>query len=447
MRLYQTTKSERIGALTQKHLAGGVHYNFHARDKTTQIYFAKGQGTRLWDVDGNVYLDLAGKSGSLILGHNHPEYQSILKNCLYTVSAVDHVEYEYLTAKMLCEILPSCDMVRFSLSGTEAIQNAIRLARAYTNKNLIIKFEGHYHGSADNIMTQSATDQYVPYDNGSGIYSTKGRDPSSLTAQLLVLPWNDIRTLQKVISQRQNEIAAVITEPICMSGGGILPQNGYLYEIQNLCKQNRILFILDEVITGLRMGLGGAQELWGLSPDLSIFGKSLGGGSLPVSCICGKSSIMEQYRDAAVIQAGTFNGYPLSMAAAYTTLSYLRNNIGVYNRMNELTKQMHEMIRASALKNGIDLTIQGLPGCSVIHNRAQAVEHYTDYDENLQFRDSLLQSCFLRYGVVLSPNTKLYPNIVLSETDLEFLDKRLNDIFQLFDKLQQKWKMITNLYK
>ena len=400
MRLYQTAESERIGSLTKKYLAGGVHYNFHIQDKTVQIYFVKGQGTRLWDVDGNEYLDLAGRSGSLILGHNHPEYQSILKECIDRISAIDHVETEYQATKMLCEILPSCDRVRYSLSGTEAIQNAIRLARAYTNKNLIIKFEGHYHGSADNIMAQEATDQYVPYDNGAGIYTTKGRDAASLTTQLLILPWNNISVLEEVVSKRQNEIAAVITEPICMSGGGILPQNGYLQKVQKLCNQKNIVFILDEVITGLRVDLGGAQEHWSLSPDLSILGKSLGGGSLPVSCICGKKNLMEQYSNATVIQAGTFNGYPLSMAAVYATLSLLRDNVSAYDRMNQLTRRIHTMIHSSALRNGVDLTIQGLPGCSVIHNRTEAVERYADYNQNLQFRDSLLRSCFLRLSLI-----------------------------------------------
>lgn len=441
LKLYDISASERLSNRVKEHLAGGVHYNFHVKDQRVPVYFSRAKGNRLWDIDGNEYLDLAGKSGSLILGHNHPAYVAVLTECLGTVSAVDHVEIEYHVSKMLSEYIPCCDMVRFSLSGTEAIQNALRLARGYTNKNTILKFEGHYHGSADNIMAHYADADGVPVQEDTGIYSTKGRDPSVLFNQLLILPWNDPLKFKQVIAEKNNEIAAVIAEPICMSGGGIMPQDGFLREIQETCERNGIVFILDETITGLRLGLGGAQELFGITPDLCILGKALGGGSLPISCICGKRALMEMYQEAAVVHAGTFNGYPLAMAAVYATLCALSANEGIYQRMKALAMNMHDAIRLAAQRFDVDLVIQGVACCAVMHNAADEIRQYSDYDEKRMARDALLQKCMQRYGICLASNTKIYPSISLNEDDLFFFEQRLGAVFNLFANIARKYKV------
>jgi glutamate-1-semialdehyde 2,1-aminomutase len=426
---YLLNKSIEYQNRIKRYLPGGAHYNFHAKSHKNEICFSKGYRSRLWDLDGNEYLDLAGKSGALILGHNHKEYMHVLSDCLRGPTAVDTITVGEEVCRKLSRYVPCCEMVRFGLSGTEVVQNALRLARAYTKKRLIIKFEGHFHGSADNIMVNQYDTEYVPYDDGSSIFSTAGRDNGIFLNQVLVIPWNNINIVKDVIARYHNEVAAVITEPVCINGGGIMPEENFLSDLRQVCSDNGIVLIFDEMITGIRLGLGGAQEKYKVVPDLCLLGKSLAGGSLPASAICGKRDIMKLYEEGTVVHAGTFNGYPLGLAAINATLDIISQNAdNYYQNMKAIALMLYEVIMEQAQKSGIELIIQGPEACSVMNCNKTPINNYKSYGKKTIGKNGVLYDCFKNYGIILASPTKLYPNMVMDIEDVEFVKERVKII-------------------
>lgn len=429
MKSYTIRKSKEYYDQTKKLLAGGVHHNFNHKDTEIPICFVKGNKSRVWDADGNEYMDLAGKSGSLILGHNHAIYNETLKECISRISAVDNTDMGCEVYTYLNRYVPCAETVRFGLSGTEMVQNALRLARAYTMKNKILKFEGHYHGSADNILGGKAGCDFIPFDDGKGIFSTRGRSSNILSDQLLIAPWNDVNLLEQVVDKYQDEIAAIIAEPVCINGGGIMPQDNFLRELRRICDRKGIVLIFDEVITGIRMGLGCAQEYFKVTPDICILGKSVAGGSVPVSVICGKKDIMKLYEDAAVVQGGTFNGYPLGLAAIKATFAVLTNHSEEhYQRLKNYSNKIYTAFIEEAKQVGLEVTIQGPESCSVLHC-SSAIKQYSDYTDSIVIKNNIIRECFKKYGIIISSISKIYPNITLNEEDVEFTKERIKQSF------------------
>lgn len=331
-----TTRSEQLFAQAQKMIPGGVNSPVRAFRSVggTPLFIERGQGAHIWDVDGNRYIDYVLSWGPLAIGHAHPAVVAALQEVVTrgtSFGAPTAVENEL--AELVINTVPSIEMIRFVNSGTEATMSALRLARAYTGREKIIKFAGCYHGHADMLLAQA----------GSGVATLGLPDspgvPQSVTAGTLVVPYNDLDAVETLFKTYPGEIAAVIIEPIAANIGFVMPFEDYLLGLQNLCREHGALFILDEVMTGFRVAPGGAQEAWNLDPDITCLGKVIGGG-LPVGAYAGKRAIMEHVAPAGTMyQAGTLSGNPLAMTAGLVTIRELLKQ-GVFEEITMKTEKL-----------------------------------------------------------------------------------------------------------
>ena len=352
--------------LTQRfdQLCPGAHSN-NSPPAEVRVFQARAEGSRFWDADGNEYVDYTGASGPNILGHRHPEYVSALKNfmdekSLCTGSSYIFAEEDIRLAEKLVEHVPCAERVKLCVSGSEAVQQAVRLARAYTKRPYVLRFGGHYHGWIDNIYggvpTLSSADKpfplYEPTINGKSEKSNY---------EGLMIPWGDLERLEQTLQAYGKDIAIIIMEAVCGSGT-LLPPPGYLEQVRSLCDQHRIVMCIDEVITGFRVGLSGAQGLFGVTPDICTLGKALGGG-LPISAVVGKAEILEQLRHQQVMGPGTFNGNPLCVQAASTTLDILaRENGAAYREMAQVQQSLMAGLDEIARRHDIPMRVQGPVG-------------------------------------------------------------------------------------
>ncbi|WP_054956390.1 glutamate-1-semialdehyde 2,1-aminomutase [Paenibacillus dakarensis] len=334
------------------YMPGGVNSPVRAFKSVglTPIYIERGEGSHVYDIDGNSFIDYVGSWGPLIMGHAHPEVVEALRETATrgtSFGAPTLLETEM--AKLVCERVPSIEVVRMVNSGTEATMSAIRLARGYTGRNKIIKFEGSYHGHADSLLIKA----------GSGIATLGLPDspgvPESVAANTIAVPYNDLESVQLVFERFGNEIAAVIVEPVGGNMGVVPPQEGFLEGLRKVTTDHGSLLIFDEVMTGFRVGLNSAQGRFGITPDLTCLGKVIGGG-LPVGAYGGKREIMNQIAPAGPIyQAGTLSGNPLAMAAGYTTLKLLTP--AVYDQLEQRGAQLQAGLERNAREFGIPLSI------------------------------------------------------------------------------------------
>ncbi len=316
----QTTHSEQLFARARTLIPGGVNSPVRAFQSVggTPRFIDHARGAYLWDADENRYIDYVLSWGPMILGHAHPHVVEALQVALTKGTSYGApTALENDLAALVIETIPSIEMIRFVSSGTEATMSALRLARAYTGRNKICKFAGCYHGHADMLLVQA----------GSGIATLNLPDsvgvPAGSISDTLIAPYNDLAAVQQLFERSPTEIAAVIVEPIAANMGFVLPEGNFLHDLQELCHAYGALFILDEVMTGLRVAIGGAQAHWHLDPDITCLGKVIGGG-LPVGAYAGKRHIMELVAPAGpVYQAGTLSGNPLAMAAGLATLHTL----------------------------------------------------------------------------------------------------------------------------
>lgn len=346
----------------KKVLAGGVSSEFRKYNHPHAIFYTHGKGSRIYDVDENEYLDFTLSQGPLILGHSHPKVLQAVSEYSEKgqIFAGQHIR-EIMLAELLNEIIPSAELMRFCLDGSEAVQTAFRVARAKTGRQKFLRFEGHYHGWMDNVCWGIS----APSENALGshenpeVFPWSQGLPDSSKDEFIILPWNDLDLFEKTVAERHGEIAAVITEPVMCNSGCILPEKGYLEGLRKICSQYGIALIFDEVITGFRLSLGGAQEYFGITPDLSVFAKAMGSG-YPISAIAGKREWMSLIEDARVIHAGTMNSSNPTVAAALATIEVLRSE-QPYNRMFEYGKKLMDGLKKAAEKTGHDLLVQG-PG-------------------------------------------------------------------------------------
>lgn len=422
-------QSQQVAQNVRNYLPGGVHYNFRYGGKDIVIPFSKGKASKVWDLDGNEHVDLFCKFGALIVGHGNEEYNAKLMNYMNKVLSVDQCDLEGTVCERITHHVPSAEMVRFCLSGTEAVQNAIRLARAYTGKHKFVRFQGHYHGNADNIMGgKPAEANYpVPMDYEGDFLGTDGRAPNVLQEQSFLLPWNNSEALEKLLQERSHEIGVVIMEPICINGGGILPVPGYLEKVRELCDRYHVALIFDEVITGFRVALGGAQSLLGVTPDITVFAKAMAGGALPMSAIVGKKEIMQLYADQKVIHAGTFNGYPLGLAAILATIELLESDTSCYERMGNYLIQIGQSLVDAAKSVGIPMVVQGVPNALVFHSQPELIANAGDYEESTKIRDVLITRVCKQYGIQFSPISRFYSNLLMDQSDVDLFKERIGE--------------------
>lgn len=429
-----THRSEYFRDLS-RYLAGGIHYNFHGFPlKFLSRLITRGQGSRVWDEDGREYLDLYGKFGAMFLGHGHEEYNERLKSCIDQVTVVDSSGLELEAARRLQQHVPSADLVRFSLSGTEAVQNAIRLARAYTGKNRIIRFYGHYHGNADNIMGGKArnVERPCPEDYIADVFYTEGRAEEAFRDQMYITQWNETSMLEMLLEERQSEIAALLMEPICINGGGIEPEEGYLEEVAALCKQYGVLLIFDEVITGVRCGLGGAQSLLGVTPDISVYGKALAGGAVPVSAVMGRQDIMDLYTTTRTVHGGTFNGYPLGMAAVSATLEILEREGDYFTSVSQKADRILAGFKAAAAEYDVPLSVQGPSTGITFHVNEHPLDSSLQFTKDQLKQNLLLNIIALEHGILFSPISRMYSNLQLTDEDVTFFEERIGDVMKTY---------------
>ncbi|MCK4258165.1 MAG: aminotransferase class III-fold pyridoxal phosphate-dependent enzyme [Halanaerobiales bacterium] len=421
-------QNKKYNQRVKKLLPGGVHYNFCLPWEETPLHFNKAQDSRVWDMDGKEYLDLYARFGALFIGHGNKEYSESLKETIDRVLSVSHCDMDAEALELIAKYVPSAEMIRFGLSGTEIIQNALRVARAYTGKNRFVRFEGHYHGNADNIMggKTKGSGEPIPSDYFGDLKGTVGRATDSLESQSYLLPWNDADILEELLSKKGDVIAAVITEPVCVNGGSVMPAPGYLKKMRELCDKYNVVLIFDEVITGFRMGLGGAQKEFDVTPDMTTLGKAIAGGGVPVAALVGKKEIMQLLVDKKVIHAGTFNGYPLGIAAVKTTLEILsRDNGRAMTEMNEKIKMIHKIMKSKAAAIGLPLVIQGPPACAAYHCCDEILKNPSDYTFGLMSIDIILNNCLAKNGILVSTFSRLYPNISLNMNDVEWFRERV----------------------
>jgi len=321
-------------------MAGGVGSADRALVAPHPIFIARGQGSKMWDVDGNEYIDYLLGYGPLVLGHAHPRLVEAIDAQMRKGSMYGAAHPLELTASQaLTELMPSMEQVRFGQSGTEAVQSAIRLARAATGRRVVVKFEGHYHGWADQQAVSYAPgpDAAGPEEEPAAVPMSEGQAPGTYQ-DIAVLGWNDLTAAKDLFSRRGAEIAAVLTEPIACNMGVIEPEPGYLEGLRELCDVHGAVLIFDEVQTGVRVALRGAQAIYGITPDLTCLGKAISGG-FPVSVLGGKRELMSLVADRRVFQAGTYNTNPLCLAAIVATLDRL-SEPGTYDVMAERSERL-----------------------------------------------------------------------------------------------------------
>jgi glutamate-1-semialdehyde 2,1-aminomutase len=314
-------------------------------------FIVRGQGARMWDADGNEYIDYVGSWGPLILGHGHPRVlEAVQRAARSGVSFGASTPIEAELAETVVTAMPSMEMVRFVSSGTEATMSAIRLARGYTRRNFIIKFEGCYHGHGDALLVKAGSGGATL-----GIPDSAGI-PAEVTQFTLNVPYNHLEAVKDAFRNFPGQIACVIVEPVVGNMGCVPPHDGFLSGLRHLTQENGALLIFDEVMTGFRVAYGGAQELYRIQPDLTTLGKIVGGG-LPVGAYGGAAKIMEMVAPLGpVYQAGTLSGNPLAMAAGLATLQQLREHPEIYTRIDALSAALVEGILAAAQKAGIAIT-------------------------------------------------------------------------------------------
>ena len=358
----------------QRHIPGGVNSPVRAFRSVggTPRFFTQGRGSRITDADGKIYLDYVGSWGPLILGHAHLEVVTAVQEAAAKgLSFGAPTEGEVDIADLLCQLLPSMDMVRLVSSGTEATMSAIRLARGYTGRDLLIKFEGCYHGHSDSLLVKAGSGMLTfGYPSSAGV-------PADLAQHTLVLDYNDAQQLQDAFAEHGARIAAVIVEPVAGNMNLVAPQQEFLQSMRDLCAKHGAVLIFDEVMTGFRVGLGCAQGYYGITPDLTTLGKVIGGG-MPLGAFGGKREIMEKVAPLGpVYQAGTLSGNPVAVAAGLATLRLIQAP-GFYEALARKTKALCIGLTNSAKKHGVAFSAQSVGGMFGLYFRAVCPQSYAE---------------------------------------------------------------------
>jgi glutamate-1-semialdehyde 2,1-aminomutase len=334
------------------------------------FFTERADGAYLWDVEGTRYIDYVGSWGPMVVGHNHPQVRSAVERAIRDgLSFGTPCAAEVTMAETIAKLVPSVEVVRMVNSGTEATMSAIRLARGFTGRSRIVKFEGCYHGHGDAFLVKAGSGALTL-----GVPTSPGV-PKALADLTLTLAYNDLDAAKKLFAEIGDDIAALIIEPIAGNMNCILPRDGYLAALRELCTQHGVLLIFDEVMTGFRVALGGAQALYGITPDLTTFGKIIGGG-MPVGAYGGRREIMQMIAPAGpVYQAGTLSGNPVAMAAGLAMLELIQTP-GFYDELDRRTRLVTDTFSAAAAEAGVPLSVNRVCGMFGLFFTAEKVEAY-----------------------------------------------------------------------
>jgi len=413
----KTQRSEEIFAAAQTLMPGGVSSPVRAFKSVggQPIVFDRVQGAYIWDVDGNQYIDYVGTWGPAICGHSHPEVTDALRSALDKGTSFGApCELENVLAQMVIDAVPSVEMVRFVNSGTEACMAVLRLMRAYTQREKIIKFEGCYHGHADMFLVKA----------GSGVATLGLPDspgvPKSATASTLTALYNDLEAVKALFAEHTDGIAGVILEPVVGNAGFIPPEPGFLEGLRELTQAHGALLVFDEVMTGFRIAYGGAQQKFAITPDLTTMGKVIGGG-LPVGAYGGKREIMEMIAPAGpVYQAGTLSGNPLAMTAGIKTLEILGRS-GSYETLDRLTGRLIEGLLAIAREAGHGVCGGHISGMFGMFFTPGPVRNYEEAKQSDSQKFSRFHRGMLEQGIYLAPSQfeAGFMSLAHSEADID----------------------------
>jgi len=397
----ETSRSKTLFEKAKQFIPGGVNSPVRAFRAVggNPLFIKKAKGAYLYDEDGNRYVDLINSWGPMILGHAHPVVEEAVKKALIdSPSFGAPTAREVEMAELICSMVPSVEKIRMVNSGTEATMSAIRAARGFTGRDKFIKMEGCYHGHGDSFLIAA----------GSGPMTFGNPDSPGVTAgtakDTLIAPFNNLVYVEKLLEENKNQVAALILEPVVGNMGCVLPEPGYLQGLRDLCTRHEVVLIFDEVMTGFRLAPGGAQELFGVKPDMTTLGKIIGGG-LPVGAYGGRKEIMDVISPLGkVYQAGTLSGNPLAMAAGYALLEYLKNHPEVYQQINSATTTIAEGLRAQLSKYKIQGTVNQTGSMFTVFFTKEKVK---DFDTAKTSDTSAFAKYFqsmLSEGVYLAPS-------------------------------------------
>lgn len=424
-------------------IAGGLMSNFKKEEGSKPIYVESVDGAWLTDYDGNRYLDFSLSMGPDILGHSNEALRQALKAQIDRIYTNEFSLLQIEAAEKLQSIIPSAELIRFDTSGTAAVYNAVRVARGYTHKNMIVKFFAHYHGGVDYILGGIVPDPSNPVvtegiddkDPFTIQCNTIGRAKDSLS-NCYMIEFNDLDAMRTLFEQHGDEIACVLMEPVGINTNGCYPEPGYLEGVRELCTKHHVVLIFDETLTGFRIDLHGAQGFFGVTPDMSTFAKAIGGG-IPVSMYCGKKEIMDVVVKTDVLSVGTYNGHPLCAAAILATIQELeKDDCAVFKHINRLGNALKEGFLNAAKRNGVNIIIQGFPGALNVV--------FTKKDKIINNRESLLHSSIIKTATfttlmkergVLS-NYRFCTCAAHTDADIAYAIEAADDVFGLMADLQ-----------
>lgn len=395
-----TSRNQQLFEQSQRLIPGGVNSPVRAFGSVggTPVFFKRGQGARLWDEDGKEYIDYVGSWGPMILGHAHPEViRTVQQTAENSLSFGAPTALELEMAELLTQLVPSMEQVRLVSSGTEATMSAIRLARGFTGRSKILKFEGCYHGHADALLVKAGSGALT-----FGQPSSAGV-PAEVAAHTLTLSYNDSNAVEALFNQIGSEIACVIVEPVAGNMNLIAPEPGFLQTLRNQCTKHGAVLIFDEVMTGFRVALGGAQALYGIQPDLTTLGKVIGGG-LPVGAFGGRRDIMNKLAPSGpVYQAGTLSGNPVAVAAGLATLKLVRAP-GFYDALARTTRMLTDGLTAAAQHAGIQFSAQSIGGMFGLYFSANPPASYAEVMECGKGAFNRFFHAMLQTGVYFAPS-------------------------------------------
>ncbi|HEY9791136.1 MAG TPA: glutamate-1-semialdehyde 2,1-aminomutase [Candidatus Obscuribacterales bacterium] len=387
-------RSQKLSSEIAQFIPGGVDSPFRAFTEVGghTIFFQGGSGSRLVDVDGNEYIDYLGAWGPAVLGHCHPQIVAAAQHAVAAgaVFGAPHV-FELEAARALKQLLPSMEKVRFVNSGTEAVMSAVRLARGATGRDLIVMFQGGYHGHSDSVLASQN-------------HSSSAGVPQASAANTLLVPYNDLPALRAAFDRQSGKIAAILIEPVCGSMGVVAPDDGYLQSVAELCRTNGTLLIFDEVLTGLRVARGGAQRRYNIRPDLTCLGKALAGG-MPIGAYGGRAELMDRLLPVGdVYQAGTFSGNPATMAAVIETIKLLDDS-ALYEVLERRTAQLFDGLSSAAKKCGQTIQLQRVGSMFAVIFAPQPVRNYDDHLQIDSKKFSRFFHFILQHGVYFPPSS------------------------------------------
>ncbi len=393
-------KSEKLYKLAINYIPGGVNSPVRAFGAVggNPIFIESGKGAEITDADGNKYIDYVLSWGPLILGHSYPDIVGALENAIQKGTSFGApTELEVELAKYIIDKVNSVERIRLVNSGTEATMTAVRLARAVTNRRMVVKFDGCYHGHSDGFLAKAGSGMLT-----AGIPSSSGV-PRTITELIISLPYNNMESIEDIFEKRGGDIACVIVEPMAANMGVVPPENGFLEGLRKVTKEYDSLLIFDEVITGFRLGLGGAQQFYGVYPDITCFGKIIGGG-LPVGAIGGRADIMDRLSPSGdVYQAGTLSGNPLAVIAGLTTLKILDNQ-SVYQKLETNGALLEKYIEQNLDDFGIDGVVQRVGSLLTLFFTDKAIKNFDDANTLDKKLYSEYFHSMLKRGIYLPPS-------------------------------------------